>query len=64
MLFGLMAYALVRTGIRAVAPVFCATMLGAGIGLWLGRAHGLFAGLAAGLVAGTVIAFVWGPRRS
>jgi hypothetical protein len=63
-LFGLIALALLRTGVRAVIPLFFGAMLGAGIGLWLGRANGLLTGLGVGIAAGTLIAFLWGPRAS
>jgi hypothetical protein len=62
-LFGLLAYALVRTGLRAVMPLFSGAMLGAAIGLLLGRANGLFPGLVVGLTAGTLVAFFLRPRR-
>jgi hypothetical protein len=63
-LFGFMALALLRSGTRAVVPLFFGAMVGAGVGLFLGRTNGLFAGLVLGLVAGTAFAFLRGPRAS
>jgi hypothetical protein len=63
-LFGFMALALLRAGIRAVVPLFFGAMLGAAVGLLLGRTNGLFAGLVIGLMGGTAFAFLRGPRRS
>jgi hypothetical protein len=63
-LFGSIAFALVRTGTRAVVPIFFAAMFGAGIGVYCGRLNGLFIGLVLGLVAGTAVAVLRGPRRS
>jgi hypothetical protein len=63
-LFGLMAFALLRTGVRAVGPLFIGSMLGASIGWYLWKSNGLLAGLVVGLVAGTAVAFLLGPPRS
>jgi hypothetical protein len=63
-LFGFMALALLRSGIRAVVPLFFGAMLGAAVGLFLGRTNGLFAGLVLGLIGGTAFAFLRGPRAS
>jgi hypothetical protein len=63
-LFGFMAFALVRTGARAVAPLFFGAMLGAAIGVFWWRLNGLFVGLVLGLFGGTALAFLRGPRRS
>ncbi len=63
LLFGLMAYALLRTGVRAVVPLFAGAMLGAAIGLYLRRIDALFTGLLLGLAAGTFVAFLIGPRK-
>jgi hypothetical protein len=63
-LFGLLAYVLLRSGLRAVGPVFIGAMLGAATGIWLGHTSGLFVGLIVGLFAGTAAAFLLKPRKS
>jgi hypothetical protein len=62
-LFGFVAIVLLRTGVRAVLPLFAGAMIGAGVGLYLDRANSLFAGLVLGIAAGTLFAFLWGPRK-
>lgn len=63
-LFGCIALVLLRTGVRAVLPLFVGTLLGAGAGAYVGRANSLFVGLVFGIAGGTLLAFLWGPPKT
>ena len=52
-LFGLLAYGMIRVGIRSVAAVFVAGTLGAAGGAYLHGPRGLFLGAVGGLFVGT-----------
>jgi hypothetical protein len=56
--FGLLGYALVRTGVRHMAGVCAAGLCGAIAGALLGGADGLMLGTAAGVLAGTAAALL------
>jgi hypothetical protein len=59
--FGLLALAIIRNGLRAVACLGIVGVLGAFLGWWLGRDNGLMIGALSGVVAGTLVSF--GVRR-
>ena len=59
--FGILAYSLVRAGVRALAAVGLGGVAGAALGSYLAGAGGLLFGSLAGVVAGNVVSLLW-PR--
>jgi hypothetical protein len=55
MLFGLLAYAMVRAGVRVLAPAAGCGLLGAVSGAWLSGVWGLMVGLIVGVLVGTTV---------
>jgi hypothetical protein len=62
--FGLLAYLLLRVGVRALGVVFLGAMAGAVIGLLLGDGNGLFYGIILGFFGATIVALIWWRRGS
>jgi hypothetical protein len=60
---GVLAYAIVHAGLRAVASGFAAAMVGALVGARLGKEDGLFLGIVLGGLLGTLGGCLVWPRR-
>ena len=60
--FGMFAYTLTHAGVRALAPVAVAGVIGAALGSFLGGLGGLLLGVVLGMVAGNVVG-LWWPNR-
>jgi hypothetical protein len=61
-LFGVLAYAMVRVGFKVLAPACGGGVLGALAGAWLGDVAGLMLGLLTGILIGTAVLALLGRK--